>query len=558
MSGVEIAAADLAKAALRRLAMERLQPTPENFARAYHAERGEPVPAPESAGQDGAAWATLIESALRGVERGGRQWTAARRKDSLQRVLGSSRSDAKRLQQRLRQLIASWDSDAIDEAPSDLAPFDAEPAGTPGGVPATPAGDPAVAAASSAASADGAWPSIAADLGATVQVALPRTGARSSEVAQRLAGLQDRLGQEGPAAPLAGEIAQACAEAQRVLQYRHHLMAQLSSLCQELTDGLVDLAEDESWVQGQCAVMRGELFDAEGGLTARGVRSVSELLRGTRERQQQVRQARDAAREALKLSIHQMLGEIATLGTETNQFAERLGGYAQAVERAESLESLAGTVRQMVTESRAVHDGISQAQARLASEHARASEMQDRVNELEVEIRRLSAEVSTDPLTQVANRRGLEQVFETERARSARGEIDGAAALAVALLDIDNFKRLNDRLGHASGDAALQFLTARVTAALRPGDTLARYGGEEFVVLLPSTPLGEAQQVLTRVQRALSAELFMSDEQGQVFVTFSAGVTPYRPGERLEEALERADEALYEAKRSGKNRTCTA
>ena len=70
--------------------------------------------------------------------------------------------------------------------------------------------------------------------------------------------------------------------------------------------------------------------------------------------------------------------------------------------------------------------------------------------------------------------------------------------------------------------------------------------------------LDEAQRVLTRVQRTLSAELFMSDEQGQVFVTFSAGVSLYRPGERLEQSLERADEALYEAKHSGKNRTCAA
>ena len=130
--------------------------------------------------------------------------------------------------------------------------------------------------------------------------------------------------------------------------------------------------------------------------------------------------------------------------------------------------------------------------------------------------------------------------------------------VVIVRIEIDNYKKLNDRLGHASGDAALQFLTRRVTQALRPGDTLARYGGEEFVVLLPGTPLDEAQRVLTRVQRTLSAELFMSDEQGQVFVTFSAGVSLYRSGERLEQSLERADEALYEAKHSGKNRTCAA
>ena len=86
---------------------------------------------------------------------------------------------------------------------------------------------------------------------------------------------------------------------------------------------------------------------------------------------------------------------------------------------------------------------------------------------------------------------------------------------------------------------------------------MARYGGEEFVVLLPDTPLAEAQQILTRLQRSLSGGLFMHEHK-QVLVTFSAGVTTYRPDEPIEAALERADQALYEAKRTGKNRTCMA
>jgi diguanylate cyclase len=123
------------------------------------------------------------------------------------------------------------------------------------------------------------------------------------------------------------------------------------------------------------------------------------------------------------------------------------------------------------------------------------------------------------------------------------------------LIDIDNFKRLNDTLGHAVGDQALKSLAAAVRERLRPVDHLARFGGEEFVVLLPATPLTEGQQALTRLQRSLSEALFLHDQQ-EVFVTFSAGVTAWRPGETLEAALERADEALYEAKRTGKNRTC--
>jgi diguanylate cyclase len=161
--------------------------------------------------------------------------------------------------------------------------------------------------------------------------------------------------------------------------------------------------------------------------------------------------------------------------------------------------------------------------------------------------------VSTDVLTQVANRRGMAASFEAERARVERG----GPELAIGLIDIDNFKRLNDTLGHSAGDVALKSLAARVKEWLRPVDHVARFGGEEFVVMLPGTPIDEAQQALTRLQRKLSASLFMHEGR-EVFVTFSAGVTTYRPGETIDTALERADEALYEAKRTGKNRTCIA
>jgi diguanylate cyclase len=239
------------------------------------------------------------------------------------------------------------------------------------------------------------------------------------------------------------------------------------------------------------------------------------------------------------------------LGAQTGSFHESIGRYAGVIEKADSLESLAGVVREMVEESRTVQALVQQTQSRLQQEHSKADGLTQRVSELEGEMRRLSDEVSTDQLTQIANRRGLLQAFDAERSRLERS----GAQLAVGLLDIDNFKRLNDELGHSAGDEALKALAAVVSKTLRPTDHVARYGGEEFVVLLPATPLDEGQQILSRLQRSLTGGLFMHESK-QVFVTFSAGVTAYRPGERIEDALERADQALYEAKRTGKNRTC--
>jgi len=525
--------AQLAKGALRRLAIDKLEPTPENYARAYRLEAGEPAPVAE-----GAQIAGLIERIVRGIERGSKGWTAARKKESLQRVLDGSRSDAKRLQQRLTQLVASWDTEAADasapsrddgETPSDAPTTNLMPLDAPIALP---------------------WGRAVDALGGTVREALPSVDAAPHEIARALALLTERLGETTAAPEMITELETLCQRAVPVLQQRHRLVDQLGELCGELTASLTDLAENDSWAKGQCEAMQVKIDE---GLSARGIRAVSELLRDTRERQGALRAERERARDSLKGLINQMLSELNQLGSQTGNFHESVGRYADVIEKADSLESLAGAVREMVEESRTVQALVQQTQARLQAEHSKAHDLTERVSELETEMRRLSEEVSTDQLTQVANRRGLMQAFDTERARLERS----GAVLSIGLLDIDNFKRLNDTLGHGVGDEALKALASVVSKALRPTDQVARYGGEEFVVLLPDTPVDEASQILTRLQRSLTGGLFMH-EQKQVFVTFSAGVSSYRAGERIEDTLERADQALYEAKRTGKNRTCVA
>jgi len=607
--------AQLAKAALRRLALDKLEPTPDNYARAYQLEQGGPPPAslPERAQRTlerlvargfegdaaaailsalldgdwdraeraisepqagGDALATLIERLVRSVERGGKQWTTARKKDSLQRVLAGSRGDSVRLQQRLRQLVTNWEADTVGAGDE---PADAAAPGAAGDVVAAAPASPSAPASATAARAEppAAEPpaanSVREDappvapqpgeravvvLGNTVVRAMPSQDAISRSLADAIGQAAQRFRQDSATPEEAREIEVLCDRADWVLQHREHLFEQISGLCLELTSSLTELAEDASWAQGQCDAMR---LTVEEGLTARGVKSVSELLRTTRSRQAELRLERDSARDALKLMINRMLSELGELGSQTGRFHESVGRYADVIESADTLESLAGVVREMVEESRTVQLLVSQTQHRLEEEHARASELSNRVGELEGELRRLSSEVSTDQLTQIANRRGLLQAFDVECARLQRAEGDvpdenKPAGLSIGLLDIDNFKKLNDELGHSAGDEALKALAATVSKTLRPTDMVARYGGEEFVVLLPDTPVDEGQQILTRLQRSLTGGLFMHENK-QIFVTFSAGVTAYCPGERIEDALERADMALYQAKRAGKNRT---
>jgi len=582
----------LAKAALRRLALAKIEPTPENYARAYAAEGG-PVHEglPEAArpllqrlattlgeepgsgdalvrtlmaGQWDAAgeilaqtaskalgqaqdWSDLLQRLAHGLERGSRLWTAARKKDSLGRVLSGSRSDPRRLRERVRHLLAAWEAETDEPLVDTLSggldetatPETAQPAPQESHEqPQTPPRD---------------WNTLVRSLEGTVRAALPEGEARAEELASDLMRLSQRVAEAGATPQLVQHADELCQRARRMLAHRQHLLDELGKLCVELTQGLTELAEDDSWARGQCEALQLRLTE---GLNVRSVRAASDLLANARKRQAVLRGERNQARDALKELIQGMLTELGEFSEHTGRFHSTVGRHAEAISKADSLGSLADVVREMLHDTTEVQALVSQTQSRLQAEQARAGEMQLRVRELEGELRRLSDEVSTDALTQVANRRGLAQAFEVERARMDRARTEKAdCSLAVGLIDIDNFKKLNDTLGHAAGDVALQKLAQQVREQLRPLDTVARFGGEEFVVLLPDIDPAEAQKVLTRLQRQLTASLFMHDNK-EVFVTFSAGVTALRDSEPLEAALERADEALYEAKRTGKNRTC--
>jgi len=155
-----------------------------------------------------------------------------------------------------------------------------------------------------------------------------------------------------------------------------------------------------------------------------------------------------------------------------------------------------------------------------------------------------------DELTGLPNRRYMLEVLRLEVLGAQRS----GQPLLVAQLDIDHFKTVNDTHGHAMGDRALQVFARTVRASVRASDVLARWGGEEFVLLLCNTPLAPADDLLERVRHAVAAQRLERPGSPPLQMTVSIGVTCLRPGEALEETLERADRALYSAKAAGRNR----
>ena len=169
-----------------------------------------------------------------------------------------------------------------------------------------------------------------------------------------------------------------------------------------------------------------------------------------------------------------------------------------------------------------------------------------RIAELEKALAEAGEAACTDPLTRALNRRGFDKACQREQARARRA----GKQCALALIDLDDFKRLNDTLGHQVGDRVLVHLVELLHSSMRPSDVLCRFGGEEFVLMLPDTTLADASKVLSRFLSEFSARAIPGTN---TMMTFSAGVVVQDADEPLEDAIQRADAATYAAKHAGKN-----
>lgn len=162
---------------------------------------------------------------------------------------------------------------------------------------------------------------------------------------------------------------------------------------------------------------------------------------------------------------------------------------------------------------------------------------------LEEELRKLS---TVDELTGVYNRRAMNEFLDLFLRQCERyGD-----PLSIMILDLDNFKDVNDRYGHVFGDKVLEEFAKKICSCVRDSDIVARYGGDEFVVVMPKTDLRSARLVAERLLREIMETIFLD----LVSISCSIGLTEYRKGDTIESIIKRADEALYEAKVTGKRR----
>ena len=324
------------------------------------------------------------------------------------------------------------------------------------------------------------------------------------------------------------------------------LASELSQILRSLCDSIEVSLPQESWLSGQIGAIRAALCD-EGNRHA--LSAVRVLIQGALPAQREIGLERQQALSALRELLPDVIAQISRLGSQSETFGGRLATHLETLGQASSIEAIALGLRQLTEDARQMEQAVGEAGHRLSASAHEARALESEIARLERELALTSERLLTDHLTHAANRAGLEQAFD----RAARRLIETPCALSIALIDVDDFKKVNDALGHAAGDAALRHLADLLRRQVRSQDTVARHGGEEFVVLMPDLQAEQASSLLVRVQRELTREVYLHGGN-RIFITFSAGVTQIQPAESLEQVLRRADEGMYRSKRAGK--TC--
>ena len=256
---------------------------------------------------------------------------------------------------------------------------------------------------------------------------------------------------------------------------------------------------------------------------------------------QAIRETSERARTALG----RILDQLGTVGSETDRYGQALAGFRGELDQALTVEELRAMVAAIAAETTSIVDR----QARLQSQLQESSQQ---LAELRVVLDTARREAMTDGLTGIANRRAFDQTL----VAAVESALKDGTPLSLLMVDIDHFKTFNDSHGHLVGDHVLKLVAKVLTEGIKGRDTVARYGGEEFAVILPRTELTNAITLADQLRASVGSRHIVNRARNASYgsVTLSIGAAQYRTGEELMALLRRADEALYVAKRGGRNR----
>ncbi len=476
-------------------------------------------------------WSELISQLLQQWDARHQGLTSARKREMLEHVLNASSSNPETLYGRLQNLLKSWGEGLNGE-------FTATNINVTTGEQNASEG------------LDAALKNLLAFTLETViagQLAHePRLAAEAHRLAAEVAQIH---GNEGIEHCLA-QFKRFAFKLELLAEDDQELRQSLLQLLQLLVTNINELVIDDRWLHGQIEVVR-EIIDQP--LSQRSLDDAGRRLKEVLYKQSQLKASLFEARDAIKQMLAGFVDQLADFADTTSDYHNKIEVYADRISAANDISELESVIAEVMRETHNVQLNAQRSHDELRSAQEKVRQAEGRIRELERELEATSDLVRHDQLTGVLNRRGLDDMFAKEMARTRRHD----SSLCVGLLDIDNFKKLNDSLGHTAGDQALIHLATVCRQTLRPQDSIARYGGEEFIILLPDTNLTEATHALTRLQRELTKRFFLHDNE-KVLITFSAGVTELLAEDDQTSVVNRADTAMYQAKQSGKNRVISA
>ncbi|MFT5452648.1 MAG: diguanylate cyclase [Urechidicola sp.] len=230
---------------------------------------------------------------------------------------------------------------------------------------------------------------------------------------------------------------------------------------------------------------------------------------------------------------------------EISDYLDSLNDFSEVLSDSYNPDELAVEVQKIAQETQSVEKSQQKFDGQM-------SDLIGEIDNLRNELEESRKESLTDALTSLANRRAFDLMLdEIVNEKSSNSPI-----FSVVIADIDNFKKFNDTYGHLVGDKVLQYVSKIIKACVKGKDLAARFGGEEFTLLLPDTDISGAEIVSEQLRSAIAqtnlVDKSVNEDYGKVTVSF--GVAQYKPNEKPQEILERADKALYQAKENGRNR----
>lgn len=254
------------------------------------------------------------------------------------------------------------------------------------------------------------------------------------------------------------------------------------------------------------------------------------------------------AADDLDSIVYRLTGMVGEAGEDAARYGEALTNATTNLDTAKGVAGIQSVVASLMAETKAIQEKNQSLQDRL-------QESADEIDGLRQKLEDSRREAETDGLTGINNRKR----FDRSLRDLAAAAIENDTSLCLLMIDIDHFKKFNDNFGHQLGDQVLKLVAKTLTECVRDLDVPARYGGEEFSVILPKSDLDIAREIGDRIRVTVGAKRIIKRSTGEDLgtITLSVGAGKYVLGEAVTDLIKRADEALYLAKRSGRNQVLT-